>query len=259
MPNTPEIPSSITSELTAAGDRETLSSKGSATEKKNYAEALSRALAQRFANALRPSFPGILPRADGTGQESRARTGKGMKKLDVNYSTVELGLGLGVSIKTINFRDAKTKRYTKNYTRVDNELRAEASDYHARQPYSVLCGVVFLPDDACTDGRTAPSSFGQCVQILRTRTGRSGPSDDPTLFEKLFIGLYTAEGARFGDVSFFDVDDAPPKNGRPKNLLALSGCVEAITAAYDVRNKTSFRWADGEIETVSLPSAEDEG
>lgn len=84
----------------------------------------------------------------GFGQESRARTGKGLKKLDVNYSTIELGLGLGLSIKTINFRDAKTKRYTKNYTRVDNELRAEAADYHERQPYSVLCAVIFLPFDA---------------------------------------------------------------------------------------------------------------
>jgi hypothetical protein len=122
---------SVQAELNYVGDRTTVSA---ATAKKNYAEALSRALAQRFADALRVTFPSILPRPDGSGQESRARTGKGLKKLDVNYSTVELGLGLGVSIKTINFRDAKTKRYTKNYTRADNELRAESADYHQRQP-----------------------------------------------------------------------------------------------------------------------------
>jgi hypothetical protein len=135
-------------ELRSAGNRD-LVALGSATDKKNYAEAFSRALAQRFADALRGSFEGILPDVKGVGQESRARTGKGLKKLDVNYSTVELGLGLGVSIKTINFRDLKTGRYTKNYTRVDNELRAEAADYHERQPYSVLCAVFFLPSDAC--------------------------------------------------------------------------------------------------------------
>jgi hypothetical protein len=152
-------------ELRSAGNRD-LVALGSATDKKNYAEAFSRALAQRFADALRGSFDGILPDVKGVGQESRARTGKGLKKLDVNYSTVELGLGLGVSIKTINFRDLKTGRYTKNYTRVDNELRAEAADYHERQPYSVLCAVVFLPSDACEDGskgaiefRSSDSSF----------------------------------------------------------------------------------------------------
>jgi hypothetical protein len=96
--------------------------------KKNFAEALSRALALRIANALRPRFQGILPDAQERGQESRARSAKGFKKLDVNYSTLELGLALGVSIKTINFKDPRTNRYTKNYTRVDAELRAEASD-----------------------------------------------------------------------------------------------------------------------------------
>ena len=116
-------------------------------------------LALLFAQHLRGIFPEILPSKDGSGQESRARTSKGLKKLDVNYSTVQLGLGLGISIKTINFRDAGTRRYTKNYTRADGELRAEASDYHERQPYAVLIAVIFLPLDSCDDGgRSAPSS-----------------------------------------------------------------------------------------------------
>lgn len=54
-----------------------------------YAARLSGALASMFANGLRPSFSGILPDEHGRGQESRARTAKGFKKLDVNYSTVE--------------------------------------------------------------------------------------------------------------------------------------------------------------------------
>src|SRR5690554_1911837 len=97
-------------------------------DKKNYAERLSRNLATAVANLLRPDFDGVMPDADGTRQETRARTAKGYKKLDVNYSTPELGLGLGVSIKTVNFPDTKSRRYTKNYTRIDNELRAEATD-----------------------------------------------------------------------------------------------------------------------------------
>src|SRR5207237_4749262 len=109
-------------------------------------------LAVLAASRLRKTFPAITPLANGTRQESKARTGKGVKKLDVNYSTPELGLALGVSIKTLNFRDAGSKRYTKNATRIDNELRAEAMDYHKRQPYSVLVGVVFVPVDSCDDG-----------------------------------------------------------------------------------------------------------
>ncbi len=248
---------SIAAELEFAGNRASIE-KGSATEKKNYAESLSRALAQRFADVLRGSFVGILPDASGAGQESKARTGKGLKKLDVNYSTVELGLGLGVSIKTINFRDAKTRRYTKNYTRVDNELRAEAADYHERQPYAVLCAVIFLPLDACEDGGLAASSFGQAIQIFRYRAGREKPVDDPTLFECILIGLYGADAKTFGDVGFFDVMTAPPRVGRPKELMSFAEAIEQIVGAYDRRNKTTFKWAEGGTEVMQNPQPDED-
>jgi hypothetical protein len=246
---------SIAAELGKAGDRESIKEQ---REKKNYAEALSRGLALRVANALRHAFPGILPAADGRGQESMARTAKGLKRLDVNYSTVQLGLGLGISIKTVNFRDAKTQRYTKNYTRADGELRAEASDYHERQPYAVLIAVVFMPSDACNDaGRQAPSSFGQAVQIFRFRAGRSRPTDAPILFERAFIGLYETETRTFGEVAFFDVMNAPPKSGRPFMLMNFDELIGEIVKTYDQRNKPAFQWAEGESEPVTLPDAED--
>lgn len=246
---------SIAEELRRAGDRATTRTQA---EKKNYAESLSRALAARLAQTLRGTFPEILPAADGSGQESKARAAKGLKKLDINYSTVQLGLGLGVSIKTINFRDAATRRYTKNYTRADGELRAEASDYHERQPYAVLIAVVFLPSDACDDGgKTAPSSFGQAVQIFRFRAGRRKPSDTSMLFERVFIGLYETDERRFGEVAFFDVMNAPPKRGRPSALMTFEELVQAIVSTYDERNKPSFQWAEGETELVTLPEPDD--
>ncbi len=246
----------INRELHAAGDRNSVAT-GSATDKKNYAETLSRALSQRFADALRGTFEGILPDASGRGQELRARTGKGLKKLDVNYSTVELGLGLGVSIKTINFRDARTRRYTKNYTRVDNELRAEAADYHERQPYAVLCAFVFLPLDSCDDGgKAAPSSFGQAIQIFRRRAGREKPVDDPTLFERILVGLYDADVGNFGHIAFFDVMDDPPKLGKPRILKTFAEAFNSIIDAYDSRNKVKFKWADGETEILATPLPE---
>lgn len=224
--------------------------------KRNFAQGLSTALAPRIANALRPRFVGIFPDEYGGRQESRARSAKGFKRLDVNYSTPELGLGLGVSIKTINFRDARTNRYTKNYTRADAELRAEASDYHDRQPYAVMIGLVFIPIDACDDGSDAPSSFGGAVQTFRFRAGRRGPNDPSVLFERVFIGLYEAlDPIRRGEIGFFDVMDAPPRRGRPRSMFGFADMIREIEETYDNRNNPPFDWADAEPERVSPPTA----
>src|SRR5262249_39222508 len=112
--------------------------------KKNFAQRLSNALAQKFADALRPRFPGIYPDEEGRDHERRQRGAEGLKKLDVVYATPQAGLQLSISIKTINFKDEKTKRYTKNIKRADGELRAEASDCHKYNPYALLVGVVFF-------------------------------------------------------------------------------------------------------------------
>jgi len=220
-----------------------------ATAKKNYAQRLSEGVATIVANALRTAFPTILPDAEGRQQESRARTAKGLKNLDVNYSTLELGLGLGVSIKTLNYPDGKSGRYTKNYTRNDNELRAEAKDYHQRQPYSVLVAIVFLPLDSCEDGAgAAPSSFGAAVRAFRHRANRTNPKNEQELFERVFVGLYEHNGPDRGEVFFVDVMDAPPRHGRPvapKNrVLTFQDVVDEIVSCYDCRNNPPFRWSE---------------
>lgn len=234
------------------------SEKGERDEKKNYAERLSNAVAVLVANKLRagkdgkPYFEGVLPEESGHGQESRARTGKGVKKLDVNYSTVELGLGLGVSIKTVNFRDRKTKRFTKNIVRQDNELRAEAMDYHVRQPYAVLVGVVFLPIEACDDGDpkrpdSSWSSFAHAVRIFQHRSGRDEPTQQAELFERIYLGLYEWQGQRRGEVVFVDALDRPVKQfGRPDpgRAFGLDELITRIVARYDGRNKVTPPWED---------------
>lgn len=216
-----------------------------AASKKNYAERLSRCLATCFANGLRPAFPGILPTETGDQQEAPARAARGLKKLDVNYSTPQLGLALGVSLKSINFVDPGSARYTKNYSRNDNELRAEATDYHQRQPYAVLVGVLFLPAESCDDGNRSAdgiSSFGAAVRYFRPRAGRQSPRQEVEQFERFFIGLYEPNG----DSTFFDVLRPPPRNRRPRpdELMAFGQLLAAITAAYDERNDPPFEWAD---------------
>jgi hypothetical protein len=246
--------SSIADEIRKAGDR---SSAKTQSEKKNYAERLSRSLAQRIADALRSKYPGILPDERGQRQESRARTAKGFKKLDVNYSTLELGLALGISIKTINFPDPGSGRYTKNFTRVDNELRAEAADYHQRQPYALMVGLVFLPKDSCADGRAA-SSFGQAVKVLRYRAGREEPDDDATLFEKIWVGLYSLESKTFGDVRFFDVQRAPPRRGVPQDLTTFEQLLDDVNRCYELRNRSTFVWADQSTDSEAPNVEEDD-
>jgi hypothetical protein len=216
--------------------------------KKNFAEALSRELAQIVADRLRKRFQGILPSATGASHESPARTEKGKKKLDVNFSTPELGLGLGVSIKTVTSSDPKSRRFTKNFTRIDNELRAEAMDYHQRQPFSVMIALVFLPESACLDaGKKSPSSFGSAVKCFRYRCGRSRPTDDPQLFESIYIACYGDSGTeRQGETWFFDAMRAPPRSGRPvaEERLTFSEVVTAIESVFEARNEPRFEWSD---------------
>jgi hypothetical protein len=238
----------IAAELEAAGDR--LEAQASQSSKKNYAQALSNALARKVSNALRPRFPGILPDEDGRGTESRARTKKGFKKLDVNFSTLELGLALGVSIKSVNFPEGKANNYAKNVTRVDNELRAEAEDYHARQPFAVLVGLYFAPVDAARNAtKKKPSSFGHMVRTLRYRALRSRIDDPPSLFEKIYIALYEPDGPNRGAVTFFDVEWDPPWAGVPSRGLSFAETLGEIRKAFASRNNTDFVWADiGPVE-----------
>ena len=248
---------SIAAELNKAGDR--AGAQKSQAEKKNYAQRLSNALAIKVANGLRHDFPGILPDEHGERQESKALTAKGHKKLDVNFSTVELGLGLGVSIKTLNFPDAGSKRYTKNVTRIDNELRAEAHDYHQRQPFAVLAALIFLPYGACEDGgRRSPSSFGHAVKTFYYRARRATPSSDASLFEKIFVALYEPEGEMRGATVFFDVEKSPPWHGPPDARFGLSQVLTEIRKAFEIRNEATFRWAGGEV-TKGEDSEEENG
>ena len=216
-------------------------------QKKNFAEKLSRELAQVVADALRTRFAGITPTADGRQHERQTRTAKGVKKLDINYSTPDLGLGLGVSIKTITAKDPRGGKFGKNFTRIDNELRAEAKDYHQRQPYAVMVAIVFLPEEACTDATMkAPSSFGGAVKQFRYRANRRNPTNEEELFERIFVACYSESGKTKGDTWFFDVMKPPPRSGRPiaDARIGFAEVLNEITRTYELRNDPPFEWAD---------------
>lgn len=207
-------------------------------EKKNYAERLSRAIAWTIADALRPRFPGISPDESGKRHEAISFGGKGPIKIDVNFSTPELGLALGVSVKTLNFPDPTSGRYTKNYTRIDKELRAEAKDVHQRQPYAVLVGVVFLPIECCDDAKKAGSSFAAAVRCYLHRGGRLTPKEEEELFERMYVAIYYHQGPERGQVGFFNVMQTPQMIGRPDPamLIGFEQFVEDVVSAFYERN-----------------------
>lgn len=246
--------------------------------KKNYSERLSNSIAVLLASKLRATgrFDAILPMPDGSGRETGSASGsnKKIKKTDVRYATSDTGLELLVSIKTLNFRDAKKDRstgrltigrYTKNMVRNDHELRAEAMDHHERFPYAVLIGIFFIPIDACDDGTTDKSSFAHAVMTFRPRAGRADTSDPAAKFERFFIGLYDANDSSGTHVGFFDVLTPPPRRGRPpwptespdpargERLLTLDQVITEIAREYGIRNRTYIRWADEKPADASFP------
>lgn len=224
-------------------------------DKRTYSTRFADKMAICVANGLRDRFLGVLPDEHGRGVESPAQSVRGPKKLDVNYSTPQLGLGVGVSLKAVHFREKVKRGYIHNRKRNDEELRTEASGYHQRQPYAVMVAVLFLPDEACDDATPRfPSSFGEWVKYLRPLAGRKDAHDDIDRYEKVFVGLYSSDGSR---MEFFDVSLAPPRRGRPANLISFTELLDEIEKAYLRRNVADFEWADDATETDE-PPPEDE-
>lgn len=205
--------------------------------KKNFAQKLSTAIAQKIADALRPPLKDVLPDASGRWHEARALGAAGPKKLDVVHMTPAMGVGLAVSIKTINFKDEKTKRYTKNVKRVDGELRAEASDYHRRQPYAVFCALIFLPSDAADDGPAGKSSLRHAWEVFHRRGGRLEHIDDQSLFEVVYLCVYDSSGDEFGRCRCYSVARELPQLGLPEQSHSLTEVVSEILDAFGRRNR----------------------
>jgi hypothetical protein len=229
---------------------------GLSEKKRTYATRFADRMAVCIANGLRDRFPGVLPDEDGRGIESPAQSVRGPKKLDVNYSTPQLGLGFGISLKSVHFREKENRGYIHNMKRNDEELRTEASGYHQRQPYAVMIAVLFLPSDACEDAsRRHPSSFGSWVKYLRPLALRRAPHEDIARYERVFIGLYDRNGE---SMDFFDVEHSPPRAGRPRTLLTYHEFLDEIEKTYLRRNASEFEWSDEAGTETDQPPPDDE-
>jgi hypothetical protein len=216
-------------------------------DKKRYSELVSNAVAPAFAAELRHrGLSGARPDEPGgsagtSGAERRMAGGIGAKKVDVTWATEESGLLLGLSVKSINFRDIRRKKrsdgtvevkegsFQKNLVNRRGEMLYEAVTLHRRFPYAVLGGFLFLDKDAALDGTERRNSTYENAHIKFSMfDGRDDPAGRDEQYEQLYIVLLDATpfGAKWQTYRVGDLE----------HELPLSEVFDAILLAISERN-----------------------
>jgi hypothetical protein len=217
--------------------------------KKRYSELVSAAAALAIAEELRhrglrearPAPPGLL---DSSGAERRMAGGIGAKKVDVTWATEESGLLLGVSIKSINFRDQSTGNFQKNLTNRRGDMLFEGVTLHRRFPYAVLGGLFFFDAGAEHDATARRrSTFRNAHNRLRLFTGRNDPGGRDEQYEHLYILLLDAS-AQHANFRMFCV-------GEPDNEIPLERALEDLLKATAIRNPDFYEYDNGTLRSAS--------
>lgn len=220
--------------------------KATQAEKKAYSESMSAQIAVALAKELRargmtetrPGEPGEL---GVSGAERRLAGGIGAKKVDVTWTTEESGLLLGVSVKTINFRDGRSRNYQKNLTNRRGDMLSEALTLHRRFPYAVVAGFLFL-DMGARDDQTPQrkSTFENAFPRLRLFTGRADPSGRDEQFERLYLVLVDANQTRPA-LECFHVSDA-------SSPVAFADVFDDLVGLVAERNFDFYVATDGRVD-----------
>lgn len=214
-------------------------------DKKRYSERLSQALANAFAEELRqrgmasarPAPPGLL---DASGAERRMSGGIGAKKVDVSWATEESGLLLGISVKSINFRDTRTGNYQKNLTNRRGDMLFEAVTLHRRFPYAVLAGFFVLDAGAAEDGTLRrQSTFQNAHHRLRLFTGRADPGGREEQYERLYIVLFEA--------NLFSPTFVAYEAGQPDEPVSMAQIFDGLIQLTAERDPDFYDVIEGEI------------
>ena len=220
----------------------------SRVEKKRYSELLSQKIALAIAEDLRQrGLTAVRPAAPAAervrGAERRMAGGIGAKKVDVTWATEESGLILGISIKTINFRDRRTGNYQKNLANRRGDMLIEAVTLHRRFPYAVLSGMLFLDKGAMEDATSRRrSTFQNAHARLQLFTGRDDPAGRDEQYEKLYVLLLDASPARVEIVGY--------EVGKPENPISLDSIMIALLMDVANRNPDFYELVDGSLAPV---------
>ena len=221
----------------------------SRADKKAYSEKLSRVVALAFAEELRlrgmtearPAAPGEL---GDSGAERRIAGGIGAKKVDVTWATEESGLILGISVKTINFRDAKTRNFQKNLTNRRADMLMEAVTLHRRFPYAVLAGFFFFDREAEADGTDKRrSTIANAHARLRLFTGRNDPAGRDEQYERLYLLSLDARLEGCVLVAW--------EVGKPDVAVSLEAIFTGFTELVAERNPDFYEALDGRLSRAA--------
>lgn len=213
--------------------------------KKNYNEKLSSAVALTVAQELRdrgmsearPSGPGEV---GVSGAERRLAGGIGAKKVDVTWATEESGLLLAVSVKTILFKDSKTRNYQKNLTNRRADLLNEAVTLHRRFPYAVLAAFLIFDIGAEHDGTPRrKSTFENAGPRLRLFTGRRDPAGRDEQYEKFYVLL--------ADLNAFQPSIRAYEANDLSTEVPLDGIFDHLVTLIGERNFDLYEGMDGQV------------
>jgi hypothetical protein len=218
-------------------------------QKKRYSERISEVVALALGQELRhrgmrearPATPGEL---DSSGAERRMAGGIGAKKVDVTWATEESGLLLGISVKSINFRDKRTKNFQKNLTNRRGDMLMEAVTLHRRFPYAVLAGLFFLDQGAEHDQtRMRRSTFSNAHARMRLFTGRGDPAGRDEQYERLYLVLLDLNETRIG-LRAFEV-------GKPAEEVPMDRILNQLLDLVAERNPDFYEVLDGKLTSVN--------
>ena len=170
--------------------------------------------------------------------------GIGAKKVDVTWATEEAGLLLGISIKTINFRDRRTNNFQKNITNRRGDMLFEAVTLHRRFPYAVLGGLFFL-DKGAEQDQTARrrSTFLNAHTRLQLFTGREDPRGRDEQYERLYLVLLDASSSH----AEFDAYLV----GKPGHPIPMTETLDELLSVTAIRNPDFYEYKDGSLISVS--------
>lgn len=217
-------------------------------DKKRYSELVSQAIALALAGSLRErglkeAKPGSASELAGSGAERRMSGGLGAKKVDVTWSTEESGLLLAISVKSINFRDSKTKNFQKNLMNRRGDLLMEAVTLHRRFPYAVLVALFFLDKDAEKDGTgKRRSTFLNAHARLQLFTDRNDPAAREEQFERFYVLLLDVGGP--AEIRAFKVGDAD-------NPVTMEYVISDALRLVAQRNPDFYEFRDGALIRAS--------
>lgn len=218
------------------------------SDKKRYSELLSEKVAYAFAEELRKrglvdTRPGAPGGVGLSGAERRMSGGIGAKKVDVTWATEQSGLLLGISIKSINFADRKTKTFQKNLTNRRGDMLFEAVTLHRRFPFAVLAGIFFLDQGADADGSDRrQSTFLNAHDRFRMFTGRNDPTGRDEQYERMYICLVDANPFK-PESRFFE-------SGSPEEEIPLDDVFAGLVRLVVLRNPDFYRAVNGTLKPL---------